>query len=39
MGSNDIENWFNEAHNSAVSFFKDHVEQPVLLLLFLFVFP
>ncbi|KAL4027483.1 hypothetical protein IC575_010649 [Cucumis melo] len=30
MGSNDIENWVREAHNSAASFFKDHVEQPLI---------
>uniref|UniRef100_A0A0A0KEX5 Protein DGS1, mitochondrial n=2 Tax=Cucumis sativus TaxID=3659 RepID=A0A0A0KEX5_CUCSA len=30
MGSNDIDNWVREAHNSAASFFKDHVEQPLI---------
>lgn len=38
MGSNDIENWVREAHNSAASFFKDHVEQPVIFLPFVFGF-
>ncbi|XP_023533777.1 protein DGS1, mitochondrial-like isoform X1 [Cucurbita pepo subsp. pepo] len=30
MGSNDIENWVREAHNSAAKFFKDHVQQPLI---------
>ncbi|KAI4308238.1 hypothetical protein L6164_031335 [Bauhinia variegata] len=30
MGSSDIDNWIREAKDSTVSFFKDHVEQPLL---------
>ncbi|KAH7522240.1 hypothetical protein FEM48_Zijuj07G0117300 [Ziziphus jujuba var. spinosa] len=30
MGSPDIDNWVREARNSTVSFFNDHVEQPLL---------
>lgn len=29
MGSSDLDNWFQEAKDSTVSFFNDHVEQPV----------
>lgn len=31
MGSPDIDNWVREARDSTVSFFSDHVEQPVYL--------
>ncbi|XP_059665453.1 protein DGS1, mitochondrial [Cornus florida] len=30
MGSSDIDNWIHEARDSTVSFWKDHVEQPIL---------
>ncbi|PON74100.1 Nuclear control of ATP synthase [Parasponia andersonii] len=30
MGSSDINNWIREAKDSTVSFFSDHVEQPLL---------
>ncbi|KAI5673518.1 hypothetical protein M9H77_13882 [Catharanthus roseus] len=30
MGSSDIDNWIHEAKESTVSFWKDHVEQPLL---------
>ncbi|KAB2615287.1 hypothetical protein D8674_021875 [Pyrus ussuriensis x Pyrus communis] len=30
MGSPDIDNWVREARDSTVSFFSDHVEQPLL---------
>lgn len=30
MGSSDLDNWIQEAKDSTVSFFKDHVEQPIL---------
>ncbi|KAE8676440.1 60S ribosomal protein L36 [Hibiscus syriacus] len=30
MGSSDIDNWIHEARESTVSFFNDHVEQPLL---------
>ncbi|XP_022752415.1 protein DGS1, mitochondrial isoform X1 [Durio zibethinus] len=30
MGSSDIDNWIREAKESTVSFFNDHVEQPLL---------
>ncbi|XP_058743106.1 protein DGS1, mitochondrial [Vicia villosa] len=30
MGSSDLDNWFQEAKDSTVSFFNDHVEQPIL---------
>ncbi|XWS73678.1 hypothetical protein CRYUN_Cryun02cG0149100 [Craigia yunnanensis] len=30
MGSSDIDNWIREARESTVSFFTDHVEQPLL---------
>ncbi|CAK7331853.1 unnamed protein product [Dovyalis caffra] len=30
MGSPDIDNWIREAKDSTVSFFNDHVEQPLL---------
>ncbi|XP_060963371.1 protein DGS1, mitochondrial-like [Cannabis sativa] len=30
MGSSDINNWIREAKDSTVSFFNDHVEQPLL---------
>ncbi|XVF19422.1 hypothetical protein REPUB_Repub11eG0109100 [Reevesia pubescens] len=30
MGSSDIDNWIREARESTVSFFNDHVEQPLL---------
>ncbi|KAL4384324.1 hypothetical protein GQ457_15G028600 [Hibiscus cannabinus] len=30
MGSSDIDNWICEAKESTVSFFNDHVEQPLL---------
>ncbi|KAG9154097.1 hypothetical protein Leryth_000589 [Lithospermum erythrorhizon] len=30
MGSPDVENWIREAKESTVSFWNDHVEQPVL---------
>ncbi|XWS52643.1 hypothetical protein CRYUN_Cryun11dG0088500 [Craigia yunnanensis] len=30
MGSSDIDNWIREASESTVSFFNDHVEQPLL---------
>ncbi|XP_074584026.1 protein DGS1, mitochondrial-like [Curcuma longa] len=30
MGSSDIENWINEAKESAAGFLKDHVEQPLI---------
>lgn len=29
MGSPDIDKWLREARDSTISFFKDHVEQPV----------
>lgn len=29
MGSPDIDNWIREAKDSTISFFNDHVEQPV----------
>lgn len=29
MGSSDIENWIHDAKEATVSFFSDHVEQPV----------
>lgn len=29
MGSPDIDNWIHEAKDSTISFWKDHVEQPV----------
>ncbi|RVW90755.1 Protein DGS1, mitochondrial [Vitis vinifera] len=29
MGSNDIENWVREARDSTITFWNDHVEQPV----------
>ncbi|XP_068637325.1 protein DGS1, mitochondrial-like isoform X2 [Aristolochia californica] len=30
MGSPDIDNWIHEAKESTVSFWKDHVEQPII---------
>ncbi|KAJ4978366.1 hypothetical protein NE237_009146 [Protea cynaroides] len=30
MGSSDIDNWIHEARDSTVSFWNDHVEQPLL---------
>ncbi|KAA8544502.1 hypothetical protein F0562_022458 [Nyssa sinensis] len=30
MGSSDIDNWIREAKDSTTSFWKDHVEQPLL---------
>ncbi|CAG7879211.1 unnamed protein product, partial [Brassica rapa] len=30
MGSSDIENWIHDAKEATVSFFSDHVEQPLL---------
>ncbi|PIN00768.1 hypothetical protein CDL12_26728 [Handroanthus impetiginosus] len=30
MGSSDIDNWIREAKDSTVSFWNDHVEQPIL---------
>ncbi|KAJ6715831.1 NUCLEAR CONTROL OF ATPASE PROTEIN 2 [Salix koriyanagi] len=30
MGSPDIDNWIREAKDSTISFFNDHVEQPLL---------
>lgn len=30
MGSSDIDNWIREARDSTVSFWNDHVEQPLL---------
>ncbi|CAH8303336.1 unnamed protein product [Eruca vesicaria subsp. sativa] len=30
MGSSDIENWMHDAKEATVSFFSDHVEQPLL---------
>ncbi|XP_073313537.1 protein DGS1, mitochondrial-like [Primulina huaijiensis] len=30
MGSSDIDNWIREATDSTISFWKDHVEQPIL---------
>ncbi|XP_027329358.1 protein DGS1, mitochondrial isoform X2 [Abrus precatorius] len=30
MGSSDLDNWIEEAKDSTVGFFKDHVEQPIL---------
>ncbi|KAF9621114.1 hypothetical protein IFM89_016608 [Coptis chinensis] len=30
MGSSDIENWIREARESTISFWNDHVEQPIL---------
>ncbi|KZV30582.1 hypothetical protein F511_05732 [Dorcoceras hygrometricum] len=30
MGSSDIDNWIREAKDSTISFWKDHVEQPIL---------
>ncbi|KAK6138263.1 hypothetical protein DH2020_028010 [Rehmannia glutinosa] len=30
MGSSDIDNWIREAKESTISFFNDHVEQPVI---------
>lgn len=30
MGSNDIENWVREARDSTITFWNDHVEQPIL---------
>ncbi|CAA0826250.1 dgd1 suppressor 1 [Striga hermonthica] len=30
MGSSDIDNWIHEAKESTISFWNDHVEQPVL---------
>ncbi|XP_038707921.1 protein DGS1, mitochondrial isoform X1 [Tripterygium wilfordii] len=30
MGSPDIDNWIREARDSTISFFNDHVEQPLL---------
>ncbi|XP_058181998.1 protein DGS1, mitochondrial [Rhododendron vialii] len=30
MGSSDIDNWIHEAKESTISFWKDHVEQPLL---------
>ncbi|XP_048135977.1 protein DGS1, mitochondrial isoform X2 [Rhodamnia argentea] len=30
MGSSDINNWIREARDSTLSFFNDHVEQPLL---------
>ncbi|KAK7276633.1 hypothetical protein RIF29_17776 [Crotalaria pallida] len=30
MGSSDLDNWVQEAKDSTVGFFKDHVEQPLL---------
>ncbi|KAL6284661.1 hypothetical protein ACE6H2_015590 [Prunus campanulata] len=30
MGSPDIDNWLHEARDSTISFFSDHVEQPLL---------
>ncbi|XP_010244420.1 PREDICTED: protein DGS1, mitochondrial isoform X2 [Nelumbo nucifera] len=30
MGSSDINNWIDEARNSTLSFWNDHVEQPLL---------
>lgn len=29
MGSSDIDKWIGDARDSTVSFFNDHVEQPV----------
>lgn len=33
MGSSDLDNWIQEAKDSTVGFFKDHVEQPVHFLI------
>ncbi|XP_014502714.1 protein DGS1, mitochondrial [Vigna radiata var. radiata] len=30
VGSSDLDNWILEAKNSTISFFKNHVEQPIL---------
>ncbi|KAK7300276.1 hypothetical protein RJT34_11118 [Clitoria ternatea] len=30
MGSSDLDNWIQEAKDSTVRFFKDHVEEPIL---------
>ncbi|KAJ1432094.1 Nuclear control of ATP synthase 2 [Sesbania bispinosa] len=30
MGSSDLDNWIQEARDSTVVFFKDHVEEPIL---------
>ncbi|KAL6518705.1 hypothetical protein OROHE_017755 [Orobanche hederae] len=30
MGSSDIDNWIREAKDSTISFWNDHVEQPIL---------
>ncbi|KAJ9699022.1 hypothetical protein PVL29_007875 [Vitis rotundifolia] len=30
LGSNDIENWVREARDSTITFWNDHVEQPIL---------
>ena len=32
MGSNDIENWVREAKDSTITFWNDHVEQPMLFI-------
>ncbi|CAN6560312.1 unnamed protein product [Malus baccata var. baccata] len=37
MGSPDIDNWVREARDSTVSFFSDHVEQPMLRMGHLFL--
>ena len=34
MGSSDIDNWISEAKDSTLSFWNDHVEQPVSFLWF-----
>lgn len=33
MGSSDLDNWIQEARNSTLSFFENHVEQPVHFLI------
>lgn len=30
VGSSDLDNWIQEAKNSTIGFFKNHVEQPIL---------
>lgn len=30
MGSSDLDNWIQEAKNSTIGFFENHVEQPIL---------
>lgn len=36
VGSSDLDNWILEAKNSTISFFKNHVEQPVHLFLIIY---